>query len=435
MSTRHRRGHLPGAPMGREREWTALTGVLTDPSPGLRLGTVSGPRRIGKSYVLRTLCEAVGGLYFTAISDEGRPCALRRFAEAIAAHARVAPETLRLRDWREALTHALDVTSRRSPHPLLVLDDFPHLLAHSPELHELIQELHSEPQHGGDQGARLILSGSTRTGMHRLLPGTKPLRGSAVIDLRLGAFDYRTSRDFWQLEDPRTALHVHSVLGGTAGYRPITGRTSPNDGFDTWVTETLLNPGRAMYSRTETEFLPLEVLESTGYIQREQDLLRPRHPMITLTDPVIRLNQLITLPQTAAVEQGFAKEVWKASSPTFNSKILGPHFEALARAWTRQHAHAVLPDGLPGPVGTTEVPDPAARPKHEVDVIALPWANAPSRHAPASHYSAKQRRQRPDEGWAAFSGWRGSGSCSPSRGTTPAKSLWRSSPRTASTPT
>ncbi len=197
-------------------------------------------------------------------------------------------------------------------------------------------------------------------------------------------------------------------------------RPHPDDGFDTWLARTLLDPGRAVYSRTETEYLlredpritqhtlyydiltaiargattpskigaalerprnavahPLGVLESTGYIRREQDVLRSRHPVITLADPVIRFNQLITLPQAAAVEQGFAEQVWQQAAPTFNSKILGPHFEDLARDFTRRYAHTLLPGGLPGPVGTTEVADQAARTKHEVDVIALAAGERP----------------------------------------------------------
>jgi hypothetical protein len=404
----------------RNREWALLTDFVTDPSPAMQLGIVSGRRRHGKSFLLQALCESVGGLYVTAIREEGRILALQRFSEAIAAHAGLRPGTLNLADWREVLTNALDVTARGSEIPLLIIDELPYLLQHSPELPGLIQQLYDDHQRGEGISARIILCGSAMSVMHELLSGTNPLRGRAVIDLRLGAFDYRTSREFWQVDDPFTALHVHSVLGGAPGYRPITGRTDPNDGFDTWVAQTLLNPGRAIYSRTETEFLlredpritqhtlyydiltaiargattptkigaalgrqrnavthPLDVLESTGYIHREQDLLRPRHPVITLADPVIRFNQLITLPQAAAVEQGFADQIWKASTPTFNSKILGPHFEALARAWTLQHAHTILPEGLPGPVGTTEVPDPAARTKHEVDVIALALGERP----------------------------------------------------------
>ncbi|MEV4110424.1 ATP-binding protein [Nonomuraea sp. NPDC049695] len=347
--------------------------------------------------------------------------ALRRFTEAIAAHAGLRPGTLRLTDWREVLTNALDVAARQAAIPLVVIDELPYLLQHSPEVPGLIQQLYDEHQRGGRGiGARLILCGSAMSVMHELLSGTKPLRGRAVIDLRLSAFDYRTSRRFWDIEDPFTALRVHAVLGGAPGYQPIASRPSPGEDFDRWLTHTLLDPGRAVYSCTETECLlredpritqhtlyydiltaiaqgastpskvgsalgrqrnavthPLDVLESTGYVQREQDILRPRHPVITLTDPVIRFNQLITLPQVAAVEQGFAEQAWQAAAPTFNSKILGPHFEDLARAWTRQHAHAVLPSGLPGPIGTTEVADPAARTKHEVDVIALALGERP----------------------------------------------------------
>jgi hypothetical protein len=38
----------------------------------MRLGVVSGRRRHGKSYLLRALCESVGGLHITAIREEGQ---------------------------------------------------------------------------------------------------------------------------------------------------------------------------------------------------------------------------------------------------------------------------------------------------------------------------------------------------------------------------
>ncbi|MEU3996999.1 ATP-binding protein [Streptomyces fungicidicus] len=405
----------------RDREWGLLTEFVTDPDPAMRLGIVSGRRRHGKSYLLQALSERVGGLYVTAVREEGRLLAIQRFSDAIAAHAGLQPGTLRLTDWREVLSNALDVTARART-PLLVIDELPYLLQHSPEIPGLLQQLYDERQRGTGPGpgARVVLCGSAMSVMHELLSGTKPLRGRAVIDLRLGAFDYRASRAFWQIDDPLTALQVHAVLGGAPGYRPLAARPHPNDGFASWLTRTLLDPGRAVYSRTETEYLlredpritqhtlyydiltaiaqgattpskigaalerqrnavthPLDVLESTGYIQREQDILRPRHPVITLADPVIRFNQLITLPQAATVEQGFAEEAWQAAAPTFNSKILGPHFEDLARAFTRRYAHTLLPGGLPGPVGTTEVADPGARTKHEVDVIALALGERP----------------------------------------------------------
>ncbi|MFW6694155.1 AAA family ATPase [Streptomyces sp. MAR4 CNX-425] len=413
----------PGDVVDRDREWGLLTDFLTDPDPAMRLGIVSGRRRHGKSYLLQALSEQAGGLYMTAVREEGRLPAIQRFADTVAAHAGLRAGSLRLTDWRDVLASALDVTSR-STYPLLVIDELPYLLQHSPEIPGLLQQIYDERQRraapGAGPGPRLIMCGSALSVMHELLSGTKPLRGRAVVDLRLGPFDYRDSRAFWQIDDPQTALKVHAVLGGAPGYRSVAARPHPDGGFDTWLSRTLLDPGRAVYSRAETEYLlredpritqhtlyydiltaiaqgattpskigaalerprnavahPLGVLESTGYIRREQDILRTRHPVITLADPVIRFNQLITLPQAAAVEQGFAEQVWQQAAPTFNSKIVGPHFEDLARDFTRRYAHPLLPGGLPGPVGTTEVADPAARTKHEVDVIALAAGERP----------------------------------------------------------
>jgi uncharacterized protein len=251
--------------------------------------------------------------------------------------------------------------------------------------------------------------------MTSLLAGTKPLRGRAVIDLRLPAFDYRTTRQFWQITDPGTALLLDACLGGAPGYRALSPGQSPQSGpeFGTWVVQTLLNPGLALYSRSETEYLlcedprithkslyydvlsaaargastpsqigsllerprtamtgPLEVLESSGYLRKGEDLLRRHKPTITVADPVIRFNQLITSPQVDLVERGRAQEAWDNSQPTFQSKILGPHFEAIALEWTK--AFASDEAGLQlGPAGSAEVVDAGARTRHEVDVLAL----------------------------------------------------------------
>lgn len=85
--------HVLRAVAGRDREWALLSGFLADPSPAMRLGVVSGRRHHGKSYLLRALCEFVGGLHITAISQEGRHPALRRFSDAIAAQAGLEPGT------------------------------------------------------------------------------------------------------------------------------------------------------------------------------------------------------------------------------------------------------------------------------------------------------------------------------------------------------
>ena len=94
-----RQRELPPQPAqvrGRDREWRLLREFVQDPAPQLRLALVSGRRRHGKSFLLKTLTEAAGGLYLTAIREEGRVPTLRRFNEAIARHVGVPAHALRL---------------------------------------------------------------------------------------------------------------------------------------------------------------------------------------------------------------------------------------------------------------------------------------------------------------------------------------------------
>ncbi|WP_250213307.1 AAA family ATPase [Acrocarpospora catenulata] len=405
----------PGTVLDRVHEWELLRGFLIDPAPQLRLAIVSGRRRHGKSFLLQALTRACGGLYLTAVQEEGRIPALRRFTEAIAAHAGLPAGALQLTDWREVLTTALEVAGRTGGAPLVVVDELPYLMQHSPEVPGFLQLIYDQSQAGQGPGGRMILCGSAMSVMSDLLTGTKPLRGRAVVDLRLGAFDFRTARRQWEIEDPATAFRVDAVVGGAPGYRPLAPGPAPAGvaEFGDWVCRTLLDPGRALYTRVEAEFLlredprithrtlyydlltavsegastpskigavlerprasvvaPLEVLESTGYLRKSQDLLKARNPVITVIDPIIRLNQLVTLPFADEIERGRAGRVWAASQPTVNSKILGPHFEELAREWTRSFGQDETGSRW-GLTGAAEVADPRARTRHEVDVLAL----------------------------------------------------------------
>jgi hypothetical protein len=55
--------------------------------------------------------------------------------------------------------------------------------------------------------------------MGRLLAGHAPLRGRAGLELVIQPFGYRDAAEFWGISDPRLAVLVHSVVGGTPAYR------------------------------------------------------------------------------------------------------------------------------------------------------------------------------------------------------------------------
>jgi len=413
----------PGDLFDRTQEWADLADFATAAGPGLRMGIVSGRRRQGKSYLLRRLVVACSGLYHQAQEVE-RTQALSRFADDVAAALALPAGALQFANWEDALRLALgyprrgvaDAAQNRSaagPARLVVLDEFPYLLAHSPELPSVIQALYDEGQDGDRPAAAIILCGSALSVMTEVLSGAKPLRGRAQVNLTIRPFDFRLARDYWGIDDPQVAFLVDAVLGGTAGYKPLIAEKPPAtvEEMRDWLAGSALNPAHALFD--ETDYLlredprirdkspynsvlsaiasgkhsqkaigatlgrnasqlrhPLEVLESAGFIYRVEDMLVDRRPSYFLADPIVRFAQTVTAPNRALLEERDVTAAWARSEASFSSRVLGPHFEHLTRVWTTRYASAAWDVSL-GDVGPAVVNDPDGRAQHEIDVMAL----------------------------------------------------------------
>ena len=109
---------------------------------------VYGRRRQGKSYLLRRLTGAVGGLYHLA-TEQAEPVSLRRFGDSLATWAGLSAGAFGFGGWEQALRTATEVmaassrshASRGVP-PLLVLDEFPYLAQETPGLPSIVQSLY-----------------------------------------------------------------------------------------------------------------------------------------------------------------------------------------------------------------------------------------------------------------------------------------------------
>lgn len=402
----------------RTTQWDALSSVTTPTGAegSMRLAIVSGRRRHGKSYVLRRLVRARGGIYHQAREVE-KPFALDLFARDVADHLEHDPDALRFDSWETAFRVALGLRrgNRRAPGAeLLVLDELPYLLSHSPEIPSVLQLLHDETASDPRPLApTVVLCGSALSVMSTLLTGSAPLRGRAQLDLTMPPFDFRESREYWGVEDPLVAFHLDAVLGGTPGYRALVATPPPAqvEGWGDWLGRTLLNPSTALYD--EKAFLlredprnldrglynsillavaegrhsptsigaavgrdyntlkhPLGVLESTGFLVRREDVLTARRPVYSLADPVVRFTQVVIDPFRNLLEEGDPGTAWAAAAPAYSSQVLGPHFEHVARVWTARYSGDRW-DRAVGEVGSAVVNDPAGRTQHEIDVVAL----------------------------------------------------------------
>lgn len=391
---------------GRVAEWDALSGFANSSTPAGGVGLLYGRRRTGKSFLLRRLVASVGGLYFQA-TESDRTQALAEFGAAVATSdaektGRL-PEPVQYADWFDAL-------SRRAG--LVVIDELPYLLVHSPELPSLLQRLADEASNGARDPVRFILCGSSLSVMTTLLRGQEPLRGRATLDLLLRPMDHVDAAQLWGVEDLEIAVRLHAIFGGAPGYRALTeGAPSSVEDLGRWLSGNILSPTHALYreddyllqeERTITDRMlygsilrliangvssqsemsarlgrsreslafPLATLIKAGFVVRSVDILHANKPEHRLADPIIRFLRLVVDPARQLLDEGRWHPVWARSVHRLDANVYGPHLEGITHRW------AILgfepsTNGFVSAAGPTRVADPKTRKAIELDCVAL----------------------------------------------------------------
>lgn len=249
----------PADVFDRDTEWADLADFAVSPLPGLRIAVVYGRRRQGKSYLLRRLADAVGGLYHLA-TEQAEPVSLRRFGDSLAAWAGLSSGSFGFGDWERALRTATEVLTARARSAassnvpaLLVLDEFPYLCQETPGLPSIVQSLYDSLGPGAGAGIgpiRLILCGSAISVMGDLLSGTRALRGRAALELRVRPFGYREARKYWEIGFPAAAFAHSAIVGGTPGYRELVphSRVPEEPGqLGGWLAQNVLRPSMPLF--------------------------------------------------------------------------------------------------------------------------------------------------------------------------------------------
>jgi hypothetical protein len=382
----------PQSLIDREPEWTALGRFVERRQ---RVAIVYGPRRVGKSFLLDRLCEAAGGSRYQAITgvETGQLADFgRRLGDLLGAG------ELRLDGWADALARLA-----RLDLPFLALDELPYLIETTPELPSILQRYVD-----GAVGPPLILSGSALSVMRELVEARAPLYGRAAAVVVPGPMAGPDLARLWSLDDPLAALWVDAALGGLPGYRPLV--APPGADLDRWMAEEVLAPGSPLLDAAAADLAsvpdpqalrgvhrailaaigagehsfnaisrvaglpsgalsrPLAALQRAGLVDRVPDPLRSRRDRYELADPHLRLWLTLIAPHRSQLQAGAAAAIWEgARETTWPSQILGPRWEAVARA----HLLASERLGAVDVVGATTVADRARKRNHEVDIVAM----------------------------------------------------------------
>ncbi|MEV4237035.1 ATP-binding protein [Nocardia sp. NPDC049737] len=363
--------------------------------------------------MLEAVCEATGGFYFAA--DQATEAeSLRYFAAAVAEFSG-SRLPIRFDDWRQAIDALLAVTEDREVP--VVIDEFPYLAKATPELPSIIQSALAPRRAARLRSrGRLLLCGSAMSFMGSLLSGGAPLRGRAGLELIVPTLDYRLAAEFWGISDPKLAIQVHAIVGGTPAYRRefVEGDTPADiEDFDNWVLRTVLNPSsplfrEARYLLSEEPGLrdpglyhsvlaavahgnatsggiasyvgrkasdithPLTVLEDCGLLRREHDAFRGNRMIYRINEPLVAFYQAILRPDWTEWERGRRPaRLWERRRHRFESNVLGPHFEEICRNWVADYAPEDLFGGHVTRVASGMVSDPAQKTTHEIDIAVF----------------------------------------------------------------
>ncbi|MGW4474838.1 ATP-binding protein [Nonomuraea sp. NPDC004354] len=396
----------PERVFARDFEWRHLAAFAERAGTRTQLGVISGRRRQGKTFLLEALARQVGGFFFGA-TEATEAESLRLLSQALADYTQ-ADVPVRFADWNEAIRHLLAISAEKAAP--IVIDEFPYLSNVSPALTSIIQR-EIDRAVSREIPASLLLCGSAMSVMGGLLSGNAPLRGRASLELVVRPFDYRLAAQYWRLDDPRLAVLVHAVVGGTPAYLRFVNDERPTclDDFDDWVQRTVLDPGTPLFR--EARYLmeeeanvrdtalyhsvlaavangnatrggiasyigrkatdighPLNVLEDSCLLRREIDAFRPGRSVYRVCEPLVSFYQVVMRPRWALLESGRAAAVWQDARTRFNGQVVGPHFEDMCREFARTES---LFGELPGEVAAGVIADTARRSQIEVDVVVF----------------------------------------------------------------
>jgi len=217
-----------------------------------------GRRRVGKTELLAHFCEGKRHVFFVA--DQAPEQTLRtNLSAAINEVIFGAGQIGAVYNTWDDLFGAL-AGQAQSERLIVVLDEFPYLVAAHPPLGSILQRIWDHSLKNSQ--IMLILNGSYIGMMEETILGYKaPLYGRRTAQYLLEPLDFLDARQFFLPYDPEESLRTYAVYGGTPAYLQT---VNPNVTLETNILEGILQRGSILYD--EVRFvLQQELREPRNY--------------------------------------------------------------------------------------------------------------------------------------------------------------------------
>jgi len=297
------------------------------------LAVIWGRRRIGKTRLLLEWCRRHGGVY--TVADQSAALIQRRYFAASLAARFPGFDQVHYPDWRSLLGRiSAEAMHQRWRGPLIV-DEFPYLVATSPELPSIFQAWVDREV----KEARLAvaLAGSSQRMMQGLVMGaTEPLYGRATEAFHLQPLSAGFLREALELATARDVILAYAAWGDVPRYWELMSESALS--LDRAVDHLVLNPLGLLHEEPERlllEELPPAValrpiLDAIGLGAHRVSEIAGRigEPATSLSRPLQRLMELGLIQ----------REIPFSASPASAKRSLYKIADPFCRMWFRMVA-------------------------------------------------------------------------------------------------
>jgi AAA+ ATPase superfamily predicted ATPase len=281
--------------VGRSEEMRRLNDLCRRRPGGLAV--LTGRRRVGKTRLLVEWGRRHAGLY-TVADQSAAEIQRRYFCETLAGRFPVFQDAT-FRDWRsmlKALAEQAKVARWKGP---LILDEFPFLVASSPELPSVVQ--HFVDHEAVPAGLVVAIAGSGQRMMHGLvLDASAPLYGRAVemmVVKPLRVADYTAATG---IADPIICVKAYTAWGGIPRYWELAEphATRIDEAVDQCVLDPLSplhgEPDRLLLDEVPSALGLRPILDAVGLGAHRPSEIAARigQPPTSLARPLARLTEM-----------------------------------------------------------------------------------------------------------------------------------------------
>lgn len=312
-----------------------------------------GRRRVGKSRLLLEWTLAHQGVYFVA--DESAPSIQRRFFSIVLQQVFPGFSEVEYPDWKTLFLRLAREAMHKQWKGPIVIDEFPYLITHSPELPSLLQNFVDHELKKA--GLVLVLCGSSQRRMQdAILHPSAPLYGRAdeIIQLRPIAIGFM--QEALNLKTPRDVIQSYTIWGGIPRYWELAQKTDGT--LLEQIEQLVLDPMGPLGEEPEREEAPSamylrSILDAIGMgAHRLSEIAgRIEEPASSLTRSMERLIELDLIQRETPYgvdAKNSKKSLYKIKDPflRFWFKMVAPKKSLFAQV-SQQIRYSWLREGFP----------------------------------------------------------------------------------------